>query len=69
MGMVLGLTFMTVTDTAGVPDVSCWLADLTSVQPDVQISGRDKATTIAYHDRLVRLSCFIAIFPLDSPVV
>src|SRR6266487_1016479 len=59
---------MTVTDTDGALGVSCWLADLTSLQPEIQITRSDKATAIEYHDRLVRLSCFIAVFPLTSPM-
>jgi hypothetical protein len=55
---------MTVTDTAGALGVSCVLADLTSVQPETTMSRSDQAISIVYHDRLVRLSCVIAVFPL-----
>src|SRR6266850_3978489 len=68
MGIVLGLTWMTVTGTAGALGVSCWLADLTSVQPTPQSSQSAKATANEYHARLVRLSVFITIFLLDSLV-
>ena len=60
MGIVLGLTWMTVTGTAGALGV-CGLADLTSEQPAPQSSQSDKATANGHHERLVRLSCFIAI--------
>src|SRR4029453_2154355 len=61
MGIVLGLTWMTVTGTAGALGVSCVLADLTSEQPTPHSSQSDKAAANAYHERLMRLSCFIAI--------
>src|SRR5262245_34368216 len=68
MGMLRGVTWMTVTDTAGALGASCLLADLTSLQPAPQSSRSEQATANRYHDRLARLSFFIAIVPLNSPV-
>jgi hypothetical protein len=57
---------MTVTGTAGALGVCCGLADLTSEQPAPQSSQSDKAAANGHHERLMRLSCFIAIVFLHS---
>lgn len=44
------------------------LAELTSVQPAPQSSRSDKATANGQHERLMRLSFFMAIVVLHSPV-